>query len=218
MNNQVGFELHSCDTAATPAATADNDDIRALMESLPWRAGQQAQRSVLAIPGGGEPACVIWNPAQRCLELCEDPAASIAEFRVIPRQFSPALAFVPRDSGVLVNGLPPLSLTMLQPRDVLRLAAGVHTFVTQRIRPYVGPPPAELVGTKCPSCRIPVAEDSQVYVHRCGVPYHLETEDTHPQLAAEDRLDCFHNVRTCLSCNREMTLAETLAWDPTTAM
>jgi hypothetical protein len=218
MNHLTTFELHSLNTTSPAPPENDSHDIRALTDSLPWRAGQANVCTVLSIPAAGEAVRVAWDAERYCLEVCEDAASSLAEFRPVSRQFSSALALIPHKPGVLVNGLPALALTMLQPRDAVRLAAGVHTFVTQRIHPYVGPPPADLVGAKCPYCRIPVAADSRVFVHRCGVPYHLETEDSHPQLAAEDRLDCFHHVRTCLSCNRPMSLEESLAWDPATAI
>jgi len=94
------------------------------------------------------------------------------------------------------------------------ISPGVHTYVTQRIRPHVGPPLPSMIGQKCPFCRIPIDKDTSVVSCRCGVVYHKETAESHGHVEAADRLNCFEKVRACLSCNRPVTLNESLVWDP----
>jgi hypothetical protein len=112
--------------------------------------------------------------------------------------------------------LPALPLCVLAAKDALVLGPGLHSYVTERVIPYVGPPPAAFLGQRCPACRIPFDETTRVATHRCGVAYHAETEESHSDVAPDDRLQCIEKVQSCLSCGRRVTLVEELVWDPAT--
>ena len=128
-------------------------------------------------------------------------------------QFSNRLALISRRRPVLVNGLPALSLAVVATRDSLTL--GPETFyVTERIRPHVGRPTEEMIGLKCPMCRVAVDAESVVVTCICGAVYHHETEQSHPDLPADERLNCLDQIRVCLVCNRPVTPHEHLVWDP----
>lgn len=214
--NQSTFELHTCrlptaDGHASPAndpqpVTVSWDDppsrgevFRVAADGGPLRLGIDSESGCLAGVAGLEPACV--------------------EFRVVQRKLGPALVMLPQRRGVLVNGLPALSMAVLRPQDSVVVSAGEHLLVTERIRPYVGPPTTEMLAAKlkCPLDRLPVTADTRVVTcGHCGLPYHNETEHSHPHTPEAERLDCFSKVKSCLSCGRPLTLEETLAWDPAT--
>jgi hypothetical protein len=117
-------------------------------------------------------------------------------------------------TGVLVNGMAPLSFSLLLPRDTVVLSPDFHCYVTRRIRPFVGPPPPELLGKKCPCCRIPFSADAQVISHLCGLYFHYETEASHPDTPESDRLNCAAKLKACLSCHRPISPSEFLVWEP----
>jgi hypothetical protein len=191
------------------------------MSDLPWQ-DEEPQRSgsVLEIvadesnPDNAVRVGVDTETHCPCRVSCEQD--SVATFAVIKRRFGPALCMTAHRDGVLVNGLPALDFTVLRPRDSLVIAAGIHSYVTERIRPYVGAPSPEQISEKCPFCRIPVTIDTRIVTCQCGVVYHHETEESHPAIDEKDRLNCLSKVRVCLSCSRPVTLEEYLVWDPGT--
>ena len=73
-----------------------------------------------------------------------------------------------------------------------------------------------MIGMKCPFCKIAITADARVATCRCGVVYHDETAESHPEIPEQDRLNCLSKVRACLSCSRTVTLEESLVWDPGT--
>jgi hypothetical protein len=169
---------------------------------------------VISIAPVDEPLHVALDTVHQEIVRTDDPEASLADFVVVPHGLSTVLVMLPRRVGLLVNGLPALSLNVLRPRDGLVMTPGWHTYVTQRIRPYLGPPPDEMLGQSCPYCRIPIAKDTYVFVHRCGVAYHCETAENRPDIAEEERLNCHLRMRSCFSCNQPVWLEERLVWDP----
>ena len=176
------------------------------------------QWHIIPIPTTGQLLRLGAAASEQQLVEVDDAQAILAEFCMIQRKAGPELVMLTARPSVLVNGLPALSLTVLRPRDTLGLLPGQPQFVTQRIRPYVGSPPKELLGTALPKVQDPaVRRHAHCARHRCGVAYHYETEESHPHVAESDRLDCFLRVRACLSCQRPLTLDETLVWDPATA-
>jgi hypothetical protein len=155
-----------------------------------------------------------FGPPQRV----SDAANAVFGVQVVRRKLTSELALAPLRPGVLVNSIPALKLTLLGTRDSLSAGAGRLIYVTKRFRPHVGPPTEEMIAArlKCPFCKLAVAADTVVVSCRCGVLYHRESEDSHPQLPAEDRLNCQAKISTCLSCGQLVSLAESLVWDPAT--
>ncbi len=152
------------------------------------------------------------GPPQRVPEA----ASAVFGVQVVRRKLTKELALVPLRSGVLVNSIPALELTLVGTRDSISAGAGRLLYVTQRFRPHVGAPTEEMIAArlKCPFCKLAVAADTVVVNCRCGAVYHRETADSHPQLPAEDRLNCQAKISTCLACGHLVSLEETLVWDP----
>ncbi len=123
------------------------------------------------------------------------------------------LGLLPLGPGILVNALPALPFSALTTRDNF-LLPGCIAYVTTRIQLFVGRPPQELLGRECIFCQIPVEKGTWVVVCQCGQAVHFESENSHPDVAEEDRLCCFEQVKHCLACSRTLTLEPYLLWDP----
>ena len=187
------------------------------LDGLPWQEGQgTAWHLPLAIAEGDGDVFVAADSATGELARVEHEGDAHAAFRVVRRRLGASLAMLPARDGVTVNGLPSLPLAILSPRDLVVLAPGCHSYVTERVRLHVGSPTPEMLGKKCPYCRVPIDKDTRVVSHRCGAVYHHETAESHPNVADDDRLKCFSEIRACVSCNRPVTLEEFLVWDPAT--
>lgn len=116
----------------------------------------------------------------------------------------------------LVNGLPALPAVVLQTRDILTLPGGVTVAITERVSPHLGRALPEHVGGKCSLCKLPVDEQSFVLeCASCGSLYHYETEETAPEIPAEDRCDCGVQLRACVACSQRLSTESRLEWDPT---
>ena len=89
-------------------------------------------------------------------------------------------------------------------------------YITERIKPHVGPPSEEQQKQKCPFCRLATDSTTRVVTCMCGAAYHWETADSHPNTPENDRLRCFEKIQNCLSCGRQLSKEETLVWDPAT--
>ncbi len=209
------FELHSF--RGEDDWSDGSSSLQAEIDRLDWNEHELPTASVLVVDEDAPEADALFvgiAEDTKCPVRVAADEQPVAEFRTVQRRLGPALAMFPCHDGVLVNGLPALALTVLAPRDALVLAPGLQTYVTQRIRPYVGKATEEMIGKKCPFCRIPIDRDTRVVTCRCGVVYHLETDESHPDVDESDRLACFNKVRKCLSCSREVTFEESLVWGP----
>ncbi|MFZ1936215.1 MAG: hypothetical protein WCB27_16185 [Thermoguttaceae bacterium] len=143
--------------------------------------------------------------------------------KVCRRHFASGLAVLAGRSDVLVNALPGLSFSVLKLRDSLVVGSPGHFYyVTARFTPYIGPPTPEMIGKRCPVCKIPIqaAEDGQpdtrVITCRCGAVLHWETPESHPDVPEEDRLGCLAKATLCPCCQHELSSQEVLVWDPAT--
>ena len=177
MTEGSAFELHSLgmpwQVEQPPAWSRLPQRGRTAQDTAPlWH--------ILPIPTTGQPLRLGPAASGQQLAEVEDPQASLAEFWTIQRQTGPALVMMTDRPYVLVNGVPAMSLTVLRPRDTLGLLPGQPHFVTQRIRPYVGPPPSELLGIRCPRCKIPLASETRIVRHRCGVVLSLRNGGVPP--------------------------------------
>ncbi len=196
---------------ASPAA-AEPCELEFLSEPAPAAAGP-----AFAVPTTSED--VTWitaDPATGDIRPA-DPGSALAGFLSVPRRLGNGLGLLACGDGILVNGLPALPFTMLTTRDSLTLIPGQLYYVTERFRPYVGPPTEEMQKKKCPFCNLPFADPkSRVVTCFCGQVYHWESADSHPGTPEKKRLDCFTKVRACLSqtCRRTLTANEYLIWDP----
>ena len=208
MNNRNRSEIH---TLPRGGAAAEQDD--------PWNLPHDEKARPAATVLGIDRDTAAWTllGVERVtgeIRRVTDREQACAAVRVVGRRFNNVLSMRALAPGMLVNGLPALSLTALGPRDSVLFAPGVLGFVTERIRPHVGPPGAEHIGKKCPVCRLKIEAGTQIVAHRCGVAFHHETAESHPDMKDEDRLKCFTQIEKCLSCGRGVTLEESLSWDP----
>jgi hypothetical protein len=143
-----------------------------------------------------------------------EPREALFAARVIRWNFGAALAIVAYCEGLLVNGLKALQFSVLDIRSTL-VVPGIDAFfyVTEKIKPYVGPPPTEILGRECPACKIPFDVDTRVGACRCGQFFHFETPESHSDVDNEDRLDCFQRTGIC-HCGAALITEEQLLWRP----
>jgi hypothetical protein len=118
------------------------------------------------------------------------------------------LMSTPEGARVRVNGRRAPRVALLGVGDQVQ-HDGCVLHLTRFRKPRIGAPPAELVGTACPTCRTPVLEDARVVVHDCGAPIHLEDEST-PE---ERRFECAL-VGSCPRCEQPVDLEAGYAWLP----
>lgn len=198
------FEIHP---SFSPEAESADPTLR--LEASP-----PVRPPVLAIAESEGLVNISLNPDGAGLGRAAQPDDAILAVRVVRQRRSASLALLPLRPGVLVNGVPIDGLAVLTSADSLLLAPGWLCHVTERVRPYVGAPPEELRGKKCPFCMLPLTAQTRILVCRCGAPYHHETAQSHPETAVEERLSCLEKVKVCLSCSREIAVEEYLVWDP----
>lgn len=183
---------------------------------LPWcEAGESAESPVLPLVVGKDDG-LVWTkidaPSRQlvkvsCAEQADVGVQSLAAGK------KTYLGLLPLRQGVLVNAVPALPFNALSTRDNF-LLPGCIAYVTTRIQSFVGNPPQELLGKECVFCGIPVEKGTRVVVCHCGQAVHFESADSHPDVAEEDRLSCFEQVKNCLSCSRTLALEPYLLWDP----
>jgi hypothetical protein len=201
--NQVQLEIH-------PTGTCTEEPAR-----FPWQEADPAPAPPpLALTETDGLVGVRVDPKSGQLERVEARGQAAFVLKVSRRRLSAELVLIARGESALVNGVPAPPLAVLSVGDSLGLGPGLLAHVTERVTPYVGPPVGELIGKKCAHCRIPAGPETRVVTHRCGVLYHYETAESHPQTPEHERLNCFEKVSACLSCKRELTLQPHLAWDP----
>jgi hypothetical protein len=205
------FELH------LPRVSPPDVDATA----LPWQAEPQQPADWMLFEIGWD-RDVVWiglTEDDRRLGVVSEPVQAVAGFRSVQRRHGNALVMLTKRRDVLVNGRPALPLSVLSVRDCILLGPGLHVYVTERVRPYYGPPPKELLSKLCPFCRIAFTPDTTLVTCRCGSAYHLEPP-RHTNADADgddDQLRCFERVEKCLSCQRTMSLEESLEWEPASA-
>ncbi len=203
------FELHTL---------ADKSEAPADIAASPWAEQQPpASYAEATIAPDDQLVWVRLNKTNEGLSRTRNRDEAVAGFRVVRRRLGSALAMIVQGEGVLVNGVPALPLAVLSVKDSVVLGPGRHFYVTQRLQPYLGPPPQHVLNKPCPFCQIPITDDTRIYLCPCGAPYHYETAESHPQVEASERLNCYAKIEKCLSCGRRLTLEEFLEWDPATA-
>lgn len=205
--NSLTFEIHAARLGADPPYDPS---------SSPWtnRGGDAGPEPLCIAEGTG----VTWfapNAKSSSFKPVDQRSAATVGFSFVRNRGKPALAMLANAEGLLVNGRPALPLTILKTRDLLVLGPAAHAYVTERVCPYVGPPPESLIGRQCPFCRIPFSRDTTIATCRCGAAYHYEQPGDDSDVDPDDILRCFEKVRQCLACGRELTLEEHLEWDPT---
>lgn len=202
------FEIH---------ATRIGQDEPYDPNSFPWdskKKKEEARSKPLTIC---ESDGLVWardDSRSKSLERVRDSSDATVGFRFVRHRGKAALAMLPRTDGALVNGRPALPLAILSVKDCLVLGHAVHAYVTERVRPYIGPPPAEYLSKQCPFCRIPFTPETELVTCRCGAAYHYERNGPGKSEDADEPLMCFEKARRCLACERPLVLEEYLEWDP----
>ena len=108
----------------------------------------------------------------------------------------------------MINGFPALRFAVLGVRSSLAVpGASAMLNVAEKISPYVGPPPREILEKECPICKIPFDALTRVGGCRCGQFYHFETSTSHPNVPEKDLLSCFQQARVC-HCRAALTTEE----------
>jgi len=134
-------------------------------------------------------------------------------FKVVPQFVGTKLLLIVPE-GTLINGLPALPVSIVQPRDLLAFPGGSLQYVTERITPLFGTPTPDMVGTKCPLCRTAIESDSWVLSCRCGAVIHYETAETMPDKDPDQRWDCGASLKKCHACGQLLSRESYLIWHP----
>ncbi len=99
------------------------------------------------------------------------------------------------------NDLKAPHAVLLQHGDQFSVAGGIVLEVAEFIQPHVGPPPRELIGKACPTCRVPFGEETRLYrCSWCGSGMHLEEGDE------SVALQCARLVPECPVCRHPVHL------------
>jgi hypothetical protein len=107
-----------------------------------------------------------------------------------------------------VNDRPSPCVAVLEVGDQLQV--GETVLHVSRFREFtVGPPSAELLGQRCGVCRVPFVESTQVYVHECGTPMHMEPESK----PAAERLECAA-LGDCPNCEQPIVMQSGYSYLP----
>jgi hypothetical protein len=109
-----------------------------------------------------------------------------------------------------VNDRPSPRIAVLEVGDQLQVGETV-LHVTRYREFVVGPPSAELLGQRCGVCRVPFDESTQVYVHECGTPMHMEPESK----PAAERLECAV-LGDCPNCEQPIVTQSGYSYLPET--
>lgn len=200
MANQILYELH-------PASLVSREPSE--NGGLSWQPERESRRGPpIRITGKEEFFWARMNSELGTLEPVQEPDDATLGFRTVSRRISMDLVMVTTEDHVLVNGVPALRLAVLGPRDSVMLGTNRMFYVTQRVKPHVGPPTEEMLGEKCPFCRIPFDAKTTVVTCSCKTAYHNEPP------TKKGALECFRKMNNCLECRKELSLDEYLVWDP----
>jgi len=196
------FEIHA---GPTPVEASEKN-----------RSGSMPAPAPLVVTPGNTLYASV-DPDSGQIRQIETVSEALAVFRMVARgRLGNALAMISRAGDILVNGLPALPLAVLAAKDSLTLGPACLCYITERIKPHVGPPSEEQQKQKCPFCRLATDAFTRVVTCMCGAAYHWETAESHPNTPENDRLRCFEKIQNCLSCGRQLSKEETLVWDPAT--
>jgi hypothetical protein len=153
--------------------------------------------------------------AEGQLFSAESPSEALFGMCAVRRNFDLSLVLVARGDGLLADGLPVLRFSVLDIRTTL-LVPGIEEllFINRSVRPFCGQPPAAILGSECPICKIKFDGDTQVASCACGAFFHNETQQSHPAVCESDRLSCFQLAGKCGRCGSPLTIEEQFAWRP----
>jgi hypothetical protein len=202
-HQELGFFVE--DAFQTPLSQQAERSPRA-RSPLPW----------VALPPDGLAYLVSASP----VELRPIPDVSVVDPGAIvvdtadyaQRPYLVLLA--PAVGRVRLNGARVGRLSVLHIGDVLQLDDRHVLHVSALYRPFIGPPPSELLGIECLSCRVPFSADRTVYVcPSCGAALHCDGEDKPP----EDRLQCALVTTACPRCGQAVARTEAFAYLPEVA-
>jgi hypothetical protein len=118
------------------------------------------------------------------------------------------LVLTPPGVKTRVNDRPSPIVAVLDVGDQLRVGETV-LHVTRYREFAVGPPTSELLGRRCEVCRVPFDHSTQVYVHDCGTPMHLESKSK----PADERLECAL-LGACPNCEEPVVMQSGYSYLP----
>lgn len=109
---------------------------------------------------------------------------------------------------VRVNGLPAPPICVLRVCDEIDVNSECLLRLALFVRPYLGAPEPEWVGSECPLCTTPIRGDSRVYAcPNCVAVMHADGKEV-PEAA---RLECHLLASACPCCQQPIVLEEGFA-------
>lgn len=202
---------------AASAADAREPGFHLLVESLECGAHGSARTAtdmpVLAVPDGVTQLCAARDPLALVpvAHAGSDQSASAAcvfePVKVAGR--ARLLLLSPAGLHARLNGAAVPALALLRVGDQLQLDGRVVLHLTEYRRAGAVSPSAELVGSPCGVCRLPLTAETSVHICSCGLPLHLEG----PPKPESERLECAL-FGDCPSCGSEVRRESGHVWLP----
>ena len=164
----------------------------------------------------GQSSCVILDDAGVPRIVPSHSAESANALLIEPVRNGHKLflaAVVPPDLNVRQNGMPAPPVCVVQVGDQLEIDGRCVLHASIFVRPYLGPPKPERVGTSCPFCTTPICADRHVYeCPICQIVMHADTKEVDEQ----ERLECHLLASTCPACQHPIVLTEGFVYVPET--
>ncbi len=200
------FELYQ------PASSIPLNDL----SQLPCREQRKAAFKLALRVAPGETAWVDLDPHTRELRRVAAGGPPLAGFRYEQTASSDQLVLFAKHDQVRVNGIRPLPMAVLETKDLIRLGPQSLFYLTERVTPYSGPPTDAMIaaGVRCAFCRLAFDKSTHILTHQCGLAFHDESEETHPEIPESDRLQCASRLAVCLGCKTPLSREPYLVWDP----
>jgi hypothetical protein len=204
MKSKMIFELQpECIVSTQPADIGE----------LTWREKDPEPKGETFRVEGTDYAWARWSAAEGRLERLENSEGAEFCFFTVKRRLNEQLVMVTSKHDVLVNGVPALSITMLELKDSVIFGPNRIFYLNVRVRPHVGAPTKEIQRKKCPLCKTRFKEGTSVVTCYCEMAYHNETPETQPDIPEDELYRCFEKVERCLGCGKALTCEETLLWN-----
>jgi len=109
----------------------------------------------------------------------------------------------PEEAEIRINDQVAPHVILLRASDQIRINFGSPLEVAVYNVPFIGKPPADLVGETCPLCRLKITEKTRVFrCPYCRAGLHLEEGDD------ETALKCAALSPVCGGCNHPVQFAE----------
>jgi hypothetical protein len=158
---------------------------------------------------------LVTVPGERPEILDEPPVSTslTSVLETIRYQDQTYLTMLPGEA-IRSGGWPLPLVAVLRVRDQVRVGDRWLLHVSRFTRPYVGPPPDELIGRPCSYCRIEFVPETVVSIcPYCRTPVHCEDAESasNPEVGP---LECARLMSECHHCHQPVVLEASYEYVP----